>query len=374
MTPRIAHVFPRSPFLSFTADVFDEAVPGANHFFVLGQPAPGEAAGLPEGPEYRWITPDAAGAEVIAGEVAASDIAIFHSVGAYAARILAGAPQSVVSVWSGWGGDYYGRNTAPNAGLLAPLTRRAVTHRVEWPYATLAALRLLRANRPVAAAARAADVFSAPIPDDLAVFRRRFPRFRGRYAQLNYASLEDSFTLSASAVDGDDILVGNSAAPTNNHLDVLTTLKRFHTAGRRVITPLSYGPQAYADVVVAEGTRLFGEDFVPLREFMPLNDYQDVIAGCGVVVMGQRRQQAIGNVAAALWGGAHVLMDSRSPLYRFLAARGATVTALSDVTELPARRVSDAERTANIELLEEFWGRKTVVANIRALVGSVTAR
>jgi hypothetical protein len=374
MSPRILHVFPRSPFLGFTAGVFEEVFPGANTFLVLGEPAEGAAYEVPAQARREWVVPDADGARYLAQEIAVSDIAIFHSVGAYAASLIAATPPSVFTVWSGWGGDYYGNRTFPAAGLLGQRTRRYLAGRTALRHRLLYAKRRFVTNRPIGQAAGAVDAFSAPIPNDFAVFRRRFRGFHGRYAQLNYASVEDSFVLAGAEFAGDDILLGNSADPANNHLDILPLLSAKHSAGRRIIAPLSYGDQVYADAVVTEGRRLFGSDFVPLREFVPLAEYLDLVASCGVVVMGHRRQQAIGNVATALWGGAQVFMDARSPLYTFFRERGAGVSPLSGSGTFPTGRVSPAQRAANVRVLTEFWGRSTVLDNARALVAMAGER
>ncbi len=370
MSVRIAHLFPDSPFLAFTADVFDAAAPGANTFLMLGTEEALSRRSVPPAVHAEAVAPDVAGIAHIASVIRESDIAVFHSVGAFAAGILAAAPEDTLKVWSGWGGDYYGSDWSATAGLLEPFTAEWDRRRSTLRNRAATAYYLKRANRPLAAAARAADLFSAPIPNDLAVFRRRFRGFHGRYSQLNYASAEDTFAPSSSTVAGDDILLGNSATLANNHLDVLEALAQTGVAGRRVITPLSYGDAAYADAVAARGSELLGSDFVPLREFIPLREYQDIVAGCGVVVMGHRRQQGIGNIAVALWSGAHVMLDKRNPLTSFLRDRGATIDTFDHLASygLPAERVTDAQREANRRMLRQFWGRDTVIANVRALV------
>jgi len=371
MTVRIGHFMPESPFLSFTAGVFEEAAPGANTFVLHSVYTDLARHSLPSSLPVYTVVPDEAGYALAADVLGDCDIAVFHSMGGFAAQVLLSLPAGVQKVWSGWGGDYYGRSVWPTSGLLGPLTARWERRRMTLPGRIVRMRRNLIGSRPLAPAARAADFFSAPIPDDFAVFRRRFPGFRGRYAQLNYASLEDSFT-TARDVTGDDILVGNSSAPPGNHLEVFDALARAGTDGRRVIAPLSYGDPSYADVVAERGESLFGSDFVALREFMPLNEYQEIIAGCGVVVMGHRRQQAIGNVAIALYSGARVILDDRSPLTSFLRREGAVVDTLGGLMRdgLPAAPLAADQRAANRAMLAEFWGRDVVVDNVRALIAA----
>ncbi|MBN9154207.1 MAG: TDP-N-acetylfucosamine:lipid II N-acetylfucosaminyltransferase [Microbacterium sp.] len=373
MTVRIVHLFPDSPFLRFTAEMFESAAPGANTFLVYA--ATGDVArhGLPATAAIETLIADDAGLRRANDAISAADIAIFHSVGSFAARALNSAPAGTLKVWSGWGGDYYGSDWSGMAGLLDPLTARYDRRRLTLPGKVQQTYRRLRTPvREVHRAAGAADVFSAPVPEDYAVFRRRFPEFHGRYAQLNYASVEDTYAVGAEAATGDDILLGNSASLPNNHLDVLEILSRADIAGRRIVAPLSYGDPRYADAVTARGRELFGEAFLPLRDFLPLPEYQALIAGCSAVVMGHHRQQAVGNVASALWTGARVILQDRSPLFAFLRDRGADVAPLSGVARagVPRARASAHERERNREVLTAFWSRERVLANIRGLIAS----
>jgi hypothetical protein len=368
---RIVHLFPKSPFLTFTAGAFEEAAPGSNVFLGIGTPGVGSGFDVPPSVELEWIVPDSEGTERITEVIATGDIAVFHSVGAYAASILSSAPRSTLKVWSGWGGDYYGSDASPTSGILGPRTARFERGRAPLHVRAVRAFRFHRANRPLTSAALAADVFSAPIPDDLAVFTKRFPGVTGRYAQLNYASVEDTFDLSAGDPKGDDVLLGNSASLTNNHLDVFEHL-RSSLSGRRIIAPLSYGDPDYAEFVSVRGRALFGSDFVALRDFVPLSEYQEIVARCSTVVMGHRRQQGIGNIATALWGGAQVFLDSRNPLAAFLRSRGASIGSLEEAARdgLPSTRATDEQRASNVRLLEDFWSRRRVIANIESLIAS----
>ena len=369
MTIRITHLFPDSPFLSFTADIFEQAAPGANEFLVHSVRGDLSRHRMPAATRVREIVPDAEGSETARAILAESDIAVFHSVGGFAAQILASLPPTTLRVWSGWGGDYYGSNAWPTSGQLGPLTSRWERHRMTLPGRILRMRRNLIGARPFGPAARAADVFSAPIPDDLAVFKRRFRGFRGQYVQLKYSSVEDSYA-AASDVTGDDILLGNSAGLTGNLLESLELLAATGTGGRRIVTPLSYGDPAYADAVTQRGTELFGSDFMPLREFIPFADYQRIVADCSTVVMGHYRRQGVGNVAMALWSGARVFLDPRSPLTTFLRRLGAEIGTLDDVARdgLPHGPSSTQERDANRTVLQQFWGRDTVIANTRSLI------
>lgn len=373
MTATIAHIFPDSPFLAFTADTFESVAPGRNHFLVFAMKGELDRHALPPTASAEAIAADETGWKRSVEIAQNSDIVIAHSMNAFSARVLLASPLESLRVWSGWGGDYYGSDHSLLSGLLGPQTlryHRSLTSTVG-KFVRLRDRR--RASGPLHRAARAADVFSAPIPEDFDVFTSRFPEFDGRYGQLNYASVEDTFMRGSHEVIGDDVLVGNSATLANNHFETLALLANQDLAGRRVIVPLSYGDDpGYADAVSEAGYELIGSAFVPLRDFMPLDEYQSVIAGCSAVVMGHKRQQGIGNIAAAMWRGARVFLDDRNPTTSFVRTRGGVISTLSELAAqgLPTGRAEGSERAANRSMLRAFWGRETVLRNIQSLIDS----
>jgi dTDP-N-acetylfucosamine:lipid II N-acetylfucosaminyltransferase len=360
----IVHILNDGWFMEVTGWAFELAAPGANTFVALGFD-PSEV-NVPSTATVVGIANDREGRKQLEALVAGSRIAIFHSVSQKLAGILASAPPSVLRVWSGWGGDYYGSTYDHFAGQLGPRTRKLVHGAVRPTYWAGRALRALRVGPALHGAAKSSDVFSAPIPEDLAVFTSRFPKFAGRYSQLNYAIVEDSIVTPS----GRDILLGNSASPTNNHLDVLERLSAQNLGGRRVIAPLSYGDPGYALSVARAGKEMLGDAFVPLMEFLPLDEYNEMLAGCGIVVMGHRRQEGLGNVLRALWQGSALVFDSRNPIVRHLRSHGVDVEVLDELGDggFPDVGLSAQQRQARQLYLSDNWSRAAVLRNVRALV------
>lgn len=353
--------------MDFTASVFEEAAPGRN-LFVGVDVAPGSLGALAD-TRVEYVI-GGADDERLMSLIAESEVAVFHNTTTTIARFLATAPSSVLRVWSGWGGDYYGTAISSDAGLLGPATRHLVHSELRPTFWAGRAIHALRFGPQLRAAARAADVFSAPIPGDQAVFRRRFPQFQGVYSQLNYASVEDSISIGERRSLGADLLVGNSAAPTNNHLEVLQLLALQDLDGRRVLVPLSYGNQGYAQSVIREGRRLLGDSFVPITRMMPLSEYNELLWECGVVLTGAQRQAGLGNILRAVWQGAHLVLDRHNPVVDYLRDGGVPVTLLDDipVSGLPVGPLSEADLAARRAFLNDNWGRARVLDNIRTLV------
>ncbi len=79
-----------------------------------------------------------------------------------------------------------------------------------------------------------------------------------------------------------------------------------------MVVPLSYGDSGYGELVVREVRKLLGDRFVPLTDFLSAADYLQYVAGAKACLMNHLRQQAVGNIAAALYAGVPVGLRSGS--------------------------------------------------------------
>ena len=139
------------------------------------------------------------------------------------------------------------------------------------------------------------------------------------YFCWNYIS-EDSERIinSNDFSSGRSVIVGNSADPSNNHIDVLESIKGINFDEQvKIITPLNYGNNKYANEVERSFAAVFGDSYRSLRSFMSLQEYCGVLATANTCIMAHKRQQAMGNVAMMLRLGYRVFMSKHSPAYSF---------------------------------------------------------
>lgn len=370
---KITHIGPDSLFVRIASEVFESVAPSANEYIILTDSSKGSLRFPIEQGRVRVVSSLTRGAARIPFDIRASDMIVAHSMTPLAAVAFVSARPSTVKVWSGWGWDYYGSDESTEAGLLGASTSELSTSLISAFDRRMKVFKHRILSGVVHRAAAKTDCFSAPVPHDLRVLRGRFPEFHGDYTQLNYGSVADTFGQGPSLGGGSDILVGNSASFTNNHLEIFDLLARQDIAGRRIVVPLSYGNPAYRDAIVARGGELFGSAFMPLIEYLPLDDYMSVIANCNVVIMNHKRQQAMGNIGAALYHGAHVFLDEANPAADFFRSNGAIfrTTNQLEVDGLPNGRVSTEALATNRRMLESFWGSDQVVKNVEALISRI---
>lgn len=361
---RILHVGSDSRFVDFLTSYFELVAPRVN---VVSRFPRAVANGGPlslarSGVRYGWELAK------IARRARSADLVVAHMLTLPSALAIVAAPRRAVCVWSGWGADYYGGSSGE---LYGPETAQLVA-RLGLDRGPVGGLPVRTLTRALTRrAVRRADVFSAPIPDDLAVMQRQFPGFGGMYQQLNYCDV-GSFVGSGSGRRG-DILLGNSAYPANNHLEAFERLSAMDLGSRRVFTPLAYGDPAYRDAVLERGRALLGDAFDPLVAPLPLEAFQERVSQCGIVMMNHYRQQALGTVGIGLHSGAHVFLSHRNPLHAFLTRSGFDVHDLESATALPPAPVEGAALERTRSALQRIWGSDVVEQNVRVVVDSARA-
>lgn len=384
----ILHLIHDDKFFHFTSDLFC-SIPDISNRFVANVDSKARPLVHIGGLDlWRQAERSYFSSPQMLADLAWCDCLIVHYLHLVGARMILQAPPRVAVVWSGWGGDYYGFLPGGEGAFLGEETReiaanlrprggfrdvvKSVTRygrRIEYR---------LQNRTIVLPAIERVDLFSAPIPDDFYSLRKELGvRFKAEYAQLNYGSVEQTFQAGGETVTGHDILVGNSATDTNNHAEVFSMLAKYDLGDRKVIVPLSYGDPVYRDAIMELGVRVLGKRFEPIVGFIPLTDYNALIARCSVAIMNHLRQQALGNIGTMLYKGARVFLDERSSVFQFLKKRGAHVFSTSLLLK-PSNDLfeplPEEQKQENRDVLKAFWGHAVVVENARRLVEMVKER
>jgi hypothetical protein len=121
---------------------------------------------------------------------------------------------------------------------------------------------------------------------------------------------------------GENIWLGNSATITNNHLDGLKEILRQDTKKKTYI-PVSYGDEGYAQYLIRKHGA--SPDFVFVKEFLELENYNILLNDCHYFLFLSKRQQSVGNVFMALLNGGTVVLHKSNPTYAFLKKLGVVV-------------------------------------------------
>jgi hypothetical protein len=374
---RITHLARDEKFVPLLRQLFEEALPGANHWLIARRRrAKGRFVATAPDVSFRaewWFR-----MPWIAHDVAQADVIVAHSMTTIFANAIRRARPGCRIAWIGWGYDYYPLLEALLGDALLPATRALVgteatdggsvaahPHPARW----WRALHRGERRKSMALAAMASRIHTfCVMPTEVELLRRAVPALAGVPHELPLFTTEDVFERGPPEMSGPDVLVGNSATASNNHADAFAWLAG-RIGNRRIVVPLSYGSVGYGTRVAALGAQLFGDRFDALRDWMPIDAYNERIRRCGFVVMNHRRQQAVGNIGAALFKGATVYLRRENPLFAYYRNLGIALRAVDDLTagEYLLEPIAPAERLRNRALIAEHYARSRVVQAIREL-------
>lgn len=380
--------------MPFVQRTFETVFPGCNQYRIPGNPRTGfKYIAVDMG--VTTVRPDYWRSQRLRKDLEWADCLVVNYMTPQFAAAVAKAPRDTLVVWVGWGADYY-RFIEPFLGdFCLPRTSELVSRlrMTDKPIVTRL-LRLARRglesplyvlpyvgnrlglwsgknNSMVHSVIEKIDYVSV-LEEEKSYFELAFPKFRKNYHRIQLYSAEEVFSVGPERMCGPDILLGNSATPTNNHLELFDVLASIDLTGRKLIAPLNYGNAIYGDEIERIGRDRFGDAFVPLRNFLPLDEYYSYIASCGTVIMNHVRQQAGTTVAAALYKGAKVFLRNENPLLSFYRRMGIRICSIPDELERagqPFEGPSAGERVINRQILEGHWGHDTALDAIRALEG-----
>ncbi len=239
-------------------------------------------------------------------------------------RFFNSIPKDLTIVWMFWGADGYSY-TWETKKWFQPLTlkwkkmnRNNNVNFLKGLYRELYSFRQdLIKSKVTKKLIRRVNVCGTWVKYDYEMIKHINPKMS--FAYYSYFTFEQMVFSDVANVNQDfnRIWLGNSATDTNNHLDALQYLSDIKWQGE-IIVPLSYGDKEYGEYIESFGKKLFGDRFIPLWDLLPLKEYQQLMNSCGIVWMNHIRQQAAGNIIAALFMGKAVIMNSHNNLYKTL--------------------------------------------------------
>lgn len=366
---RILHIVPDDKFIDRAIREFEATAPGLHLWVVLGGIRP-----------LKYITSSAIAflsvreiCKYIRSEECAA--VVFHSLNPEFFPLLKRIPADKKIIWIGWGFDYYSKLLSMNYsdGLLLPKTKHLS---LSIPKQKLIFSLLLKikdiAKLSIGLSVRynpdmlsRIDIFVPQIDVEYDMACKYNPWFKPKYLSWNYGTVEGDFmsTDLYDSVQGNNILVGNSASFENNHIEVFDLIhNKIELSSQNLIVPLSYGSEWYRDQVISYGEKLFGKKFIPIVDFMPINDYIKLLDSCGYVFMNHLRQQAISNICLKMLTGASIYLDIRNPLYNWFRGKGGIIRSINDFNKIPYKNktilspLTEKEKITNIEIIKTHWG------------------
>lgn len=244
-----------------------------------------------------------------------------------------------------------------------------------WLYKTLTTL---RDHKKARWQEQVIDRLSCFITDngcDEGVFNKYFGDKEIKFAgTINYYPIQNLIDPSKQneVCTGKAIWVGNSALPNGNHVWVFDKIKDFSN-DIKVLSPISYGDARFVKFIEKEGRRMLGDRFIPLKDFLPVNEYYAKFLQANAFVFGHFRQCAVGNILMAFYFGGKVFLSNRNPLLPMYKESGFHVYSIEDdLTEEFAIAPLDAEQQkTNRELVLSIASYESSIDQLKTVFGKI---
>jgi hypothetical protein len=264
-----------------------------------------------------------------------ADIVFLHSL-YFNPRCLLRINSNIKIVWISWGYDVYSDEKFLNERKLLrvrfykPYTQKYVKKSTKKNL--IKSLKTLRHNiffnRYYRLFAKRADYIANELSFEYELMKKN-NNLSAKYIYFQYLFKETQY-----AITGNNILLGNSADTSNNHLDVIQFFKNIDLRDRKIILPLSYPDYSARSAYIGLIRENLGliRNILPeiLEDYMPLEKYHQIISSCAYAIFGHIRQQALGNIIQLLFNGCKIFLYTESIVYSALKEKGFILFTIDD--------------------------------------------
>lgn len=378
----LIHIASDEKFIDSAYWQFNEAFPNQNYFYLLVKDPNVKLKYVTNIDHFQLIPKDLDKLKKLAANFSEDNIICFHGLDYYRSVFLNALPKKCKVVWFLWGMEVYNnKKVVDNSSVLGPLTsslflldqsENKVFRYFKGIYGHLKYKFIYNTRIPqkeIINAMKRADYLSILYQEEFN-FVSSLVNKDIHFLRFSYYPIELMVKDLDKRINDNHVLIGNSAFETNNHLEIFDILKNLNLNGKKLIVPLSYGDAAYREAIIEKGLALFGSNFQPLVDFMPLHQYNAYLEKCGIVIMNHYRQQAVGNVLTMLWMGAKVFLDERNTIYHYLKRIGIKVFSIQQELNRNHTHVFDLltqeEQDAHRIILKKEIGKKPLLEALQS--------
>ena len=162
-----------------------------------------------------------------------------------------------------------------------------------------------------------------------------------------------------------NIMIGNSADPTNNHIEILEKLRKFKSQDISIYAPLSYADDTHAKLVTKKGIEIFGDKFIPLTEFMDTDKYVEFLNNIDIAIFAHNRQQGMGNTISLLGMGKKVYMKNDITPWTLFGEIGVKVFDFNSIDLVP---INSEVMNENIKIIKSYFSKENYLNQLQSFL------
>lgn len=357
----ILHVFPPDvKYFQVANKNFNLACPGQNRFAILGENATQNFSIQSE--SICFIGNISSLKQSLSKVVENVDVILVHFLVEDRLKAIQYLPHSIPIVWFAWGMDLVHASVySPFFTVYQSLTQFQILKENglnEWirfmRYSTRHLLHWkCKFIRDVDAIMDRIDVCIVGTDGEYELLQKMYRGKTPKRLKFNYNFVDMS---NHEFSEGQNILLGNSSWTYNNHTEAFKRLSKLELGERKVVVPLSYGPKEDRSWIIKKGEKYLGDRFLPILDFMPLDQYTELMNSCGHFVSNSNVQMAAGNILLAVQQGLRIHLHPKNPFYLHYKKHGIQIDDFSKIQSSSLMQLSNSLKEKNLLAIQSLYG------------------
>lgn len=335
---KIAHLCPDEKFIDIAIDIFSNITNVKSDFYV----ATDNIVNLVKNKNIQIVDKSINTINKINEQ--SYDYVIIHSLYFFSQKLLFQLKPKIIAITWGYDieSDYADFIKMPiNLNLFNPYTRTAISARPfnEKFYNFLMTLhcKIYNWQKAYNKLLKKISYMSTVLPNEFNVIKEKYSNLQ--YFPFDYMDPKANIKFNFNTKINNNILVGHSLLPTNNHIDILNTLEE------RKIECNAYIPLAYPNGSFERFNSEFYKNEVKnfcnnlkyvhpifLENYIDKYEYFKIIDNCSCAIFGQLRQEAVGNINHLLYTGKKIFMYKDGLNYQYYSKHTKIFTIDTELT------------------------------------------
>ena len=186
------------------------------------------------------------------------------------------------------------------------------------------------------------NTFIAIFPPDIDYYKKRFPdatakiecaQYGGPKSPERFKHYSEYRRLTETREKGETVYiqVGNRSYPELHHIHTMSMLRKFAEEDIMLVIPLSYGPVKYGKKVRAYAEKHFPGKNMCLMDFMPQDEYFELLKRVDIAIFDTDRQIALGNILTLIFDNVKLYLPDTNVMSRYFRDRGVPIQSLADI-------------------------------------------
>lgn len=155
------------------------------------------------------------------------------------------------------------------------------------------------------------------------------------------------------------IQVGNSADSSNNHMEILEKLKLYKNDNIKIYCILSYGDREWRKKVIDYGNKNFGKKFIPIVNFMKIEEFMKFLSEIDIAIFAHNRQQGVGNIISLLSMKKTVYLKESVTTWKTFENLGVKLKSFEKFNDL--KKLDDEILERNKEIIKNRFSKQKLV-------------